>query len=73
MLRRLASTRSDRDDPGRSLAAVYPVWIHPGKVIDIIGVRRIMLAFSAIGIALSLLYPVFRNVGALIVLQLIMK
>jgi MFS family permease len=45
--------------------------IHLGKVIDIIGVRRIMLAFSGMGIALTLLYPVFRNVGMLIVLQLI--
>jgi MFS family permease len=45
--------------------------IHLGKMIDIIGARRIMLTFSATGVALSLLYPVFRNVGALIVLQLI--
>lgn len=45
--------------------------IHLGKVIDIIGARRAMLVFSGLGVGLSLMYPLFHHVGALIVLQLL--
>jgi MFS family permease len=45
--------------------------IHGGALMDRLGTRRMMLIFTAVGIALSFCYPLSRSMIVLIVLQLI--
>lgn len=46
--------------------------IHGGALMDRLGARRVMLAFTAMGVVVPLLYPLAASIWALIILQMLL-